>query len=486
MRGKKGGLHFVKRVPSLLRDSIHFPVTGKPHLAYIFERFPTFTQTFCVREILELERIGLQPVIFSIHDTRGEAVGHYPPDLVERVHFLPPEDLLIKQVLEWKDANLLPQSIVLTLRQWGERPDKNRVYEAAWIGHRLRQLAPGVRHAHSHFAGVGARACWWLRKFYGLSYSFTAHANDIFCHQGDCIPCSATLAREASLVVTVSDYTARDLRTRFPESAARVQRVYNGLDLQPFMEARARADRSRAPGGILSVGRLIEKKGYDDLIAACAILRDRGIEFRCRIVGEGPLEEALKLQISRLDLGSRVELTGPLPMTAIIRLLAEETQVFALACKTESDGGKDNLPTVLMEAMAASLPCVSTRLAGVPEMVVDGVTGLLCDEQQPAAFADHLARLLQDAALCERMGAAGLQHAKQHFAKEITSKCLLHAFAQHTSMRLDFALATRTGMLGAFLGRWSAGREQLRHTTVKARDKTFDLEQFMGGAQGQA
>jgi colanic acid/amylovoran biosynthesis glycosyltransferase len=461
-------------------------VTTPPHLAYIFERFPTFTQTFCVREILELERVGVNPVIFSVHDTRDEAVRHYPADLLDRVHFLPPEEELIGQVLAWKDANVLPQSVVLTLRQWGDRPDKNRVYEAAWIGHRLSELAPNVRHAHAHFAGVGARACWWLRKFYGLSYSFTAHANDIFCQQSECIPGCAKLANDASLIVTVSDYTARDLRARFPDAASRVQRVYNGLDLQPFLQARAASDRSRAAGGILSVGRLIEKKGYDDLITACGILRDRGLKFRCRIVGEGPLEPICKYLISKLKLDGIVELTGPLPMDEIIRLLADETQVFALACKTESDGGMDNLPTVLMEAMAASLPCVSTKLAGVPEMVVDGVTGLLSEERQPEAFADHLAKLLQDEALCEKMGAAGLEHAKQHFAKEVTSKALLRAFAEHSAFGFDIALTIQHGLLPLVLGRWVRGGEQLRHATVKARDKTFDLGRFMGCAQREA
>lgn len=457
-----------------------------PHLAYVFERFPTFTQTFCVREILELERIGVKPVIFSIHDTRDETVRHYPEELLQRVHFLPPEDELIKQVLAWKDANLLPQSVVLTLRQWGTRPDKNRVYEAAWIGYQLSKLAPNVQHAHSHFAGVGARACWWLRKFYGLSYSFTAHANDIFCRQCECFPANAILARDASLIVTVSEYTARDLRTRFPDAARRVHRVYNGLDLEPFMKAREGADRSRSAGGILSVGRLIEKKGYDDLITACGLLRDQGLSFRCRIVGEGPLEDALRTQIADLKLASHVELTGPLPMSEITRLLAEETQVFALACKTEHDGGKDNLPTVLMEAMAASIPCVSTKLAGVPEMVVDGVTGFLCEEQQPAAFAQHLATLLKDATLCEKMGRAGLEHARQNFAKEITSKHLLRAFAAYSSFRPDLGLGLHHGVLGSFVRRMLCGGDNLRHSVQKARDKTFNLERFMSGAQCQA
>jgi glycosyltransferase involved in cell wall biosynthesis len=169
-------------------------------------------------------------------------------------------------------------------------------------------------------------------------------------------------------------------------------------------------------------------------------------------------------------------------MTEIIRLLAEETQVFALACKTERDGGMDNLPTVLMEAMAASLPCVSTRLAGVPEMVVDGATGLLCDEKQPAAFADHLATLLQDPARCERMGAAGLTHARKHFAKEETTMHLLQAFAERASLRFDLTLAQRYGLLSCFASRTMRGDAQLRHHATKARDKSFDLVRFMNGA----
>lgn len=451
------------------------------HLAYVFERFPTFTQTFCVREILELERIGVRPVIFSIHDTRDEDIRHFPAELVGRVHFLPPEDRLYDEVRRLVEEQKLPQSVVLTLRHWGERPDKPRVYEAAWIGHKLRELNARVQHAHTHFAGIGARTCWWLRKFFGLSYSFTAHANDVFCRSERQTPEMAALFGDASLVVTVSDYTVDRLRAQFPEAAPSIRRVYNGLDFTPFMEARAKADRSGAAGGILSVGRLIEKKGYDDLISACALLRDRGFKFKCRIVGEGPLEAELLSQITRLNLRDEVQLTGPLPMNEIIRLLAEETQIFALACKTEPDGGMDNLPTVLMEAMAASLPCVSTRLAGVPEMVIDGKTGLLCEEGHPEQLAGEIGALLQDPARCDAMGAAGLEHARMHFAKEVTARELLRAIASHSAMRFDFALALREKLLGAFWQRTLKSIPQLRHQVVKARDKTFDLDRFMSG-----
>ncbi|MCE9518169.1 MAG: glycosyltransferase family 4 protein [Verrucomicrobia bacterium] len=452
------------------------------HLAYVFERFPTFTQTFCVREILELERIGVKPVIFSIHDTRAEDIRHFPAELAGRVQFLPPEEKLYEEVRRLIDEKKLPQSVVLTLRYWGERPDKPRVYEAAWIGHKLRELNARVWHAHTHFAGIGARTCWWLRKFYGLSFSFTAHANDVFCQVESQKPGLPELFRDASLVVTVSDYTAKRLRLQYAEAAPRIRRVYNGLDFAPFVEARSKADRSRAAGGILSVGRLIEKKGYDDLISACALLRDRGIKFNCRIVGEGPLETELKSQITKLNLQDAVQLTGPLPMNEIIRLLTEETQVFVLACKTEHDGGKDNLPTVLMEAMAASLPCVSTRLAGVPEMVIDGVTGLLCNERHPEQLAGEIGALLQDPERCDAMGAAGLGHAKTHFAKEVTARELLRAFAAHSAMRFDVSLALREKLISEFLLRMFKSTSQLRHQVVKARDKTFDLDRFMSGA----
>lgn len=455
------------------------------HIGYVFERFPSFTQTFCVREILELERLGVRPLIFSIRDTREEGIRHFPPELFDRVRFLPPREELTAQVRAWKDEHLLPRAAALCLRHWSDQPDKARVYEAAWIAKQLADLgAAAPRHFHSHFAGIGARACWWLRRFIGVSTSFTAHANDIFCKPEPQSPAFERLFHDAALIVTVSDFTARQLRGQYPADAARIQRVYNGLDLQPIIDARSRADRSRAAGGLLSVGRLIEKKGYPDLITACGLLRDQGIAFRCRIVGEGPLKESLRRQITDLRLGDRVELTGPLGMAEIIRLLTEETQVFALACATESDGGRDNLPTVLMEAMAASLPCVSTRLAGVPEMVIENQTGLLGEEKDPAALAAHLARLLGDPELCDRLGRAGLEHAQTHFAQATTGRALLSAFASLGGLRSDAALRARLPWLRPLLlkrlpRKWIT--PQLRQRAPKVSGKRFDLERFLRG-----
>jgi len=395
-------------------------------MAYVFERFPTFTQTFCVREILELERQGLRPMLFSIRDTREELLeDHFPPELIGRVHFLPQAKELVKEVTRMKDADLLPQEIVLTLRHWGDAPDKMRAYEAAYVGMKMREA--GVWHAHSHFAGVGARVCWWLKQFFGMRFSFTGHANDIFEDSG-CEVSLAKLMEDAAIVVTVSDYTAKFLTGEFPRQATKVKRVYNGLDLAPF--GRSKSAAKTEPPMLLSVGRLIEKKGFDDLVRACARMREQGCSnFRCVVVGDGPMEEELAELVEELRVADLVEFVGAKSQLEIVDLLGQ-AQVFILPCVTEKNGGKDNLPTVIMEAMAAGLPCVSTRLAGVPEMVIEGDTGLLVDERQPDDFAQVVMKMLADSEMRKRMGEAGEKRAREVFAQAVTAGSLKNEFAK--------------------------------------------------------
>jgi len=436
------------------------PHPGRHHLAYVFERFPSFTQTFCVREVLELERQGLRPMIFSIRDTRGELPRNFPDELYDRVIFLPPEKQLVEEVKATKAADQLPQQIVLTLREWKHREntgDKARVYEAAWIGRKM--LEAGVRHSHSHFAGIGARTGWWLSEFFGFSYSFTGHANDLFC-KTDLALTLDQLIRDASLVVTVSDYTVANLQQRFEHAAEKVARVYNGLDLAPFRLAGQERDLNEVWSGqqaplIFSVGRLIEKKGFDDLIRACAGLRREGIEnFRCVIVGDGPLEAELQAMIDEMNLGGHVELAGPKSQAEIIDYL-KVAALFALPCVTEKDGGKDNLPTVLMEAMAARVACASTILAGVPEMVIDGETGRLVEEREPDAFAGILAEMLAHPDRSNAMADAGQVHAETHFAKEVTAKQLRRLLVARGRTRFDAGLlASDPGLVVAYLAQW--------------------------------
>jgi len=387
---------------------------------YLFERFPSFTQTFCYREVEAMTaRLGEFPIV-SIREPSGEPAQDFPPRLRGKTIYVPGD--LETDARRWLSpyawrARRLRHRMV---EAWGKDADRRRALEAAWIAPLLQ--AHGVRHVHVHFAGLAARTAFWLQRATGITYSFTAHANDFFA-----VAPSARLDdlfAEARFVIAVSEFSARQLRERFPAAADRIHCGYNGLRCSDFAAPR----QPSRPPSIVSVGRYIEKKGYPDLIEACRRLGD--VPFICSLVGDGPLEGDLRARIAGAGLEGKVFLTGPRSQDEIRTMLAGAT-VFALACRTESDGGKDNLPTVIMEAMAAGLPVVSTRLAGVPEMVEEGVTGLLVPEQDPAALADALRQVLGDPIRAEEMGAAGRRLARERFDLSVTSGALLDRLREY-------------------------------------------------------
>ncbi|MGI8432111.1 MAG: glycosyltransferase family 4 protein [Chthoniobacterales bacterium] len=390
-------------------------------LAYLFERFPSFTQTFCYREIVALQREGVTPALFAIRRPRDEPPQEWDPAIARAVQYLPGDDELVREIDRALRKGQLPEAAARELKSWGRQRDFLRLYQAAWLGPRLQ--AAGVRHLHAHFAGLAARTAFWVERFFGIGFSFTAHANDFFAPKEFTISLGKLIAA-ARAVVTVSDFGVNYLRGKFPAEALKFRRVYNGIELERFQAATF----TETPPLILSVGRLIEKKGFNDLIAAGALLAQEGVGFRTEIIGEGPLAGALQAQIERAGLANKVTLVGPLPQSEISARLAH-SWVFALPCVTEAGGGMDNLPTVVMEAMAAGLPVVSTPLGGVPEMVVDGVTGLLVPEQAPAALGTALARLLGDRVHASSLGRAGRARAAELFASERSARELRALFA---------------------------------------------------------
>lgn len=389
-------------------------------LAYLFERFPSFTQTFCYREISELGRKGVAPALFSIRLPTDESAQDWDASIVGQVQYLPDDEELVREVDRALRKGRLPEHVAREIAAWGRKTDFLRLYQAAHLGPRLHAL--GIRHVHAHFAGLAARTACWVERFFGIGFSFTAHANDIFAPKPFEISLR-DLIGAARAVVTVSDFGVQFLRKNFPDDAAKFHRVYNGVDISRFLTAEFIA----TPPAIVSIGRLIEKKGFSDLIEACRLLHRRGVDFRCEIIGEGPLESALREQIAIAGLADRVTLAGPLPQGEVIRRLAGSA-VFALPCVAEAGGAMDNLPTVVMEAMAAGLPVVSTSIGGVPEMVRDGVTGLLVAEHQPVALADALGRLLGERAMARSFGSAGRQRAAEMFAIEKSAHALVAIF----------------------------------------------------------
>src|SRR5213078_4711709 len=232
----------------------------------------------------------------------------------------------------------------------------------------------------------------FLKEISGISFSVTAHGQDFMKDLGN-----DDLLREicasAEFVAAETDYSRELLRQRCPDSACKIHRVYNGIDLERF-PAPGLATMTHVPR-IVSVGRLVEFKGFEHVIDACAELARRGFDFSCDIIGDGPLRDRLRLKVDSLNLSSRVNLLGSLSQGAVLEKL-QTADIFALASTTDAQGATDVFPTVILEAMASARPVVSTRLAGIPELVIDGQTGVLAPPSDSTALAHAVEQLLRD------------------------------------------------------------------------------------------
>lgn len=379
--------------------------------AYVFKKFPVFAQTFVAREVEGMEAHGCRPAIYSLQlpepcDQEGFEA------LRRRVQVIPSGLTLSADILRHGLTGRLPCRAFFSGAWLGS--SKRRRREALWLGPRLR--AAGVGHVHTHFTGPSAYAAWWLRQDFGISYSITAHANDFLSDAAE-PPGLERLLGDASFVIAVSSYSRDLLAKKFPK--AHVVCVYNGMRLGEVPPG-----PPATPPRLVAVGRLVEKKGYPILIEACRLLRSHGVDFRCEIIGDGPMEAELRGQIAATDLHGIVELSGPRTQPEIRAALAS-ARIFALPCVEEKSGGMDILPTVITEAMAAGLPVVSTRLAGIPEMVIEGYNGLLVPPGDAAMFANALQELLARPEWARTMGANGRCHAERLFSEDVTIPQLL-------------------------------------------------------------
>jgi glycosyltransferase involved in cell wall biosynthesis len=394
-------------------------------LGYLYSRYPVISQTFCDAEMLALERGGIELVIGSVHPPLTSLRHEYIARLRAPIHYAPPQEILRIVERNAKAAGKWPRDLV-------ERHDRKyglgakaelRARNALYFGDFFRRT--NVDHVHVHFANRAAHTALFLKEISGIPFSVTAHGQDFMKDLG-----SDDLLREicagAEFVAAETDYSRDLLRQRCPASAAKIHRVYNGVDLGRFPLASLGTPNS-VPR-IVSIGRLVAFKGFEDLIDACAELQRRGVDFICEIIGDGPLREALQEKIKRLDL-SRVHLLGSLSQGAVTERL-QNADLFALASTTDAQGATDVFPTVILEAMASARPVVSTRLAGIPELVVHEQTGLLIPPGDTAALASSLEQLLRDPDLRLRFGRAGRARIEQHFQIENTVAPLLEMLKQ--------------------------------------------------------
>ena len=367
--------------------------------------------------MLELEQRGIELVIGSVYPPLTSLRHEYIAKLKAPLRYAPPQEILKILERNAKGTRKWPRELVeqhdgrYGAKAKAEQRARNALYFAEFFAR------SGVDHVHVHFANRAAHTAVFLKEISGIPFSVTAHGQDFMKDLG-----SDDLLREicaaAEFVAAETDYSRDLLRQRCPDSAAKIHRVYNGIDLERFPAPQSRNDDNRIPC-IVSVGRLVAFKGFDHLIDACAELARHRIDFVCDIIGDGLLRETLQAKIEQFDLSSRVNLLGSLSQVAVLEKL-QAADIFALASTTDAEGATDVFPTVILEAMASARPVVSTRLAGIPELVVDGQTGMLVRPGDSTGLARALEQFLGDPELRLRFGHSGRQRIEQHFQIEQT------------------------------------------------------------------
>ncbi len=383
-------------------------------LAYLLKVFPRLSETFVLNEILGQEAFGTRIHVYSRRRPYDEPRHAELARLKAQVEILPPS----KEIDPWSvlfgsasvgsDLFERVRSALETLRSVEHPRLPSLMVEALWLLPRMRER--GISHVHAHFASDSAITAMLVQAIGGPSFSFTCHAKDIYRGTVDPRQIAALLER-CSFAVTVCDANVEHLRRMVgSERASKLRRLYNGVDLASW----TRVPAQREPGLILSVGRLVEKKGFEVLIDALSILKRRGTSFRAAIIGDGDQRAALAERARNLGLEHELTFTGALDQDAVRQWMARGS-VFALPCRIGADGNRDALPTALLEALAAGIPCVSTPVTGIPEILDHGAAGVLVGQDDPQATASALEALLADPSRRTALARRGRQRAEQLF-----------------------------------------------------------------------
>jgi glycosyltransferase involved in cell wall biosynthesis len=388
--------------------------------------FPKLSESFVLREVRELRRRGQDVTVYSLFpaDAREPAPAE-AEEVRDAVRVLVPGPRALVRAAgavvcaiatrPGVAARAIAWSMTWSLRERNPRP-----LLAFPVAALLARALPGPVHLHAHFANTPATVALLAARLADVPWSFTGHARDLFLDTSPRF--LAEKLRSVHFAAVGTEHAARALRAWAPSAANRIAVVRNGLPPTPSTRGGAPAE----PPLILAVARLVPKKGLPTLIRACHELRLRGSLAVCEIIGDGPQREDLEGLVVELGLNDRVRVRGAMDGQGVRRAM-EQAAVFALPCRVTPSGDTDSLPVALLEAMQAGVPVVTTPIAGIPEVVRDGASGLLVDPEDPVALAHALERVLADGAL-QRILAAGGRLAVDSFRIETTVSKLVRLF----------------------------------------------------------
>lgn len=390
-------------------------------VAYLVKRFPRLSETFVLNEFLEVRRLGVRAVLFALMDPGEQVVHPAARELASEVRYVTLAGR--PWYSSWRllggaaaQAATHPRGLLRLL--WAlasvhrSMPSLRHAVEGAWLARELRLM--GVGHLHAHFAHSPAAVAYMAFLAGGPPFSFTAHAKDLYTT----LPRNLVIrAKAARFVLTCTRFNGRFLDDLLRGVPTPIEVVHHGTDLRRFTSSRSKAD----PGLIVSVGRLVPKKGYPVLIQALQLVAAEGAAFRCEIYGGGPMREELATMARAAGLEPTISFHGARSQDEIAAAYARAS-LFAIAPVVVADGDRDGIPNVLVEAMAMRVPVVSTRISGIPELIDDGVNGLLVKPGDAAALAHAITRLLLEPGLASRLGSAGRRKVEREFDLTVNSR----------------------------------------------------------------
>ena len=405
---------------------------GGGRVAFILKGYPRLSETFIAQEILALERRGLDILIVSLRHPTDPAIHPVHRQIRAPVLYLPEylTDAPRRVLRGWRQARRLAgygPAWRAWLKDLMRDPTPNRVRRFGQALVLAAELPADIGQLHAHFLHTPASVARYAAAMRGLDWSVSAHAKDVWT-----IPAWEKREKLASAgwAVTCTETGRRHL-SDLAKQSAKVLLAHHGLDLGRFAPAPMRAksldsnDPAR-PVTILSVGRAVAKKGYDDLLAALALL-PRDLAWRLVHIGGGALAGRLKDEAARLGLARHIEWRGAQPQPEVLQAY-READLFVLAAKVAKNGDRDGMPNVLLEAQSQRLACLATDLPGIAELIEDGHTGILAPPGDPAGFAAALERLIREPELRRRLGAAGEARVRRDFDMDAGIEVLAERF----------------------------------------------------------
>lgn len=398
------------------------PTGAGGRVAFVLKGYPRLSETFIAQEIAGLERLGLSLVIYSMRHPTDREVHPIHAEIQAPVSYLPEylRDDWRRVLRGWWRSRKRPgyrAARAVWLRDLARDRSANRIRRFGQALVLAAELPDDIVRLHAHFLHTPASVTRYAAIMRGLPWSGSAHAKDIWTSpQWELREKLQSCDWLVTCTATNRDY----LDALAP--AGRVDLVYHGLDLSRFPPPELASSPSRDgrdpadPVRIVSVGRLVEKKGTDVLLEALARI-PADLNWRFDHVGGGPLRAQMAAQVERLGLGARVHWHGAMAQQELLKVL-RASDLFTLASRIASDGDRDGLPNVLMEAQSQALPCVATDVSAIHELITDGQTGVLVPPEDPQALATALTRLLRSPPERRALGRAGQLHLARHFGAQ--------------------------------------------------------------------